>query len=301
MKIVYPIVLALLVLVLFAVFYPGSVKSFVQLYPQADALQQDFERFRTKSLQQVPIDGHTWNYLATGSGKETLLFLHGMGGAYDIWWQQIEALQDSYRILAPTYPAVSTMQALAEGIIAILDQEKITEVHLIGSSLGGDLAQYLAAYYPERVKSAVFGNTFVADRAFRDMATPMFAPLRWAPEWLIRYQFRKGVHAQHFPASGDSDFLRAYLLEQGYGAMELAQFKNRALCVLDIYDKRLTKDIPLLIIESDNDPLVPETFRAQVKTTYPGAAVYTFSGAGHFPYLSHPDAYTRVLIEHLNR
>ena len=83
--------------------------------------------------------------------------------------------------------------------------------------------------------------------------------------------------------------------------MELAQFKNRALCVLDIYDKRLTKDIPLLIIESDNDPLVPETFRAQVKTTYPGAAVYTFSGAGHFPYLSHPDAYTRVLIEHLNR
>lgn len=301
MKIVYPIVIALLVLVLFAVFYPGPVKSFVQLYPQTDALQQDFERFRTKSLQQVPIDGHTWNYLATGSGEETLLFLHGMGGAYDIWWQQIEALQDSYRILAPTYPAVSTMQALAEGIIAILDQEKITEVHLIGSSLGGDIAQYLAAYYPERVKSAVFGNTFVADRAFRDMAAPMFAPLRWAPEWLIRYQFRKGVHSQHYPASGNSDFLRAYLLEQGYGAMEITQFKNRALCVLDIYDKRLTKDIPLLIIESDNDPLVPETFSAQVKTTYPGAAVYTFSGAGHFPYLSHPDTYTRVLIEHLNR
>ena len=301
MKMMFRVLVVLVLVLLLATFYPGPTRTFDQLYPQSSSIKEDFERFRTQPLQQIKAGENTWSYLATGSGAETLLFLHGMGGAYDIWWQQIEALQDSYRILAPTYPAVSTMEALAEGVIGILNQEGVSEVHLIGSSLGGDLAQYLAAYYPERVKSAVFGNTFVADRSFRDMAAPMFAPLRWAPEWLIRYQFRKGVQSQHYPASGNSDFLRAYLLEQGYGAMEIAQFKNRALCVLDIYDKRLTKDIPLLIIESDNDPLVPEPFRAQVKTTYPGAAVYTFSGAGHFPYLSHPDTYTRVLIEHLNR
>ena len=299
---IFRVLLFLPVLILFlAFFYRGPVKTFDQLYPHSDALKAAFEQFRALPLQQIEQGGYDWPYLALGKGNETVLFLHGMGGSYDIWWQQITALQDSYRIIAPTYPPVSTMEALAAGVIAILDRENISEVHLVGSSLGGDLAQYLAAYYPERVKSALFGNTFVADTDFKAVVTPMFAPLRWAPEWLIRYQFRKGILAQHYPASGQSEFLRAYLLEQGYGAMGVDQFRNRAWCVLDIYEKRLSKDIPLQIIESDNDPLVPEKFREQLKATYPGAGVYTFSGAGHFPYLSHPDTYNQILLDHLRR
>ncbi len=176
---IFRVLLFLPVLILFlAFFYRGPIKTFDQLYPYSDALKAAFEEFRALPLQQIEHGGYDWPYLALGKGNETVLFLHGMGGSYDIWWQQITALKDSFRIIAPTYPPVSTMEALAAGIIAILDREGLEEVHLVGSSLGGDLAQYLAAYYPERVKSALFGNTFVADTDFKAAVTPMFAPLR---------------------------------------------------------------------------------------------------------------------------
>ncbi len=299
---VIKIILALSITLILTFFgLPNPRKNFEALYPKQDNISDNFNKFREIPLQSLQVNQEIWNYLSVGQGKECILFLHGMGGAYDIWWQQIVALKDSFRIIAPTYPAVNTMSGLAEGILAILAKENQSRVHVIGSSLGGDLAQYLCAYHPEIVKSAVFGNTFVPDSEFKAVAEPMFASLKWAPGWLSMYVFRKGIRETHYPASGNSDFLLAYLLEQGYGAMSASQFSNRAWCVLDIYDKRLSIDIPLLIIESDNDPLVPLPFREKLKDTYPGAAVYTFSGAGHFPYLSHPDLYTQIIKEHLRR
>lgn len=301
MKIIRLMLLFLLLALLLFFYFPNPKRGFRQLYPKQDAPLQAFEKFRSNPLKSIQQGDYNWLYLATGQGQEAILFLHGMGGAYDIWWQQINAFKDSFRIIAPTYPTVETMKDLAAGIQAILASEELNEVHVIGSSLGGDLAQYIAAYHPELVKSAVFGNTFVAEPGFKALAEPMFAPLKWAPEWLSMYIFRKGVRETHYPASQNSVFLKAYLLEQGYGAMSGQQFASRALCVLDIYPKRLSKDIPVLIIEADNDPLVPENFRAKVRETYPGADIHTFSQTGHFPYLSHPDAYNEVIREHLRR
>jgi len=53
--------------------------------------------------------------------------------------------------------------------------------------------------------------------------------------------------------------------------------------------------IPVMIIESDNDPLVAPILRAELKTTYPSAIVHTFTGAGHFPYLNRAEEYNRIL------
>lgn len=56
-----------------------------------------------------------------------------------------------------------------------------------------------------------------------------------------------------------------------------------------------------MIIESDNDPLVEPELRAQLKKTYPGAAVHTLHQVGHFPYLNEPVNYTHFLLEFLER
>lgn len=50
-----------------------------------------------------------------------------------------------------------------------------------------------------------------------------------------------------------------------------------------------------MIIEADNDPLVEESLREQLKATYPSAQVHTLRGVGHFPYLNEPEAYTALL------
>src|SRR3990172_1352934 len=113
--------------------------------------------------QHLAVNGVDWEYLALGEGDRTILFLHGLAGAFDIWWQQIEALKDRYRVISPTYPAVSCLQELAQGMLAILDEQGVNKAAVVGSSLGGYLAQYMVAVFPERVERAVFGNTY-ADR-----------------------------------------------------------------------------------------------------------------------------------------
>jgi pimeloyl-ACP methyl ester carboxylesterase len=48
---------------------------------------------------------------------------------------------------------------------------------------------------------------------------------------------------------------------------------------------------------SDNDPLVAPVLRLELKTIYPSALVYTFTGAGHFPYLIRAEEYARIIDE----
>jgi len=53
--------------------------------------------------------------------------------------------------------------------------------------------------------------------------------------------------------------------------------------------------IPLMIIESDNDPLIEPALREALRKTYSTVSVYTFQQAGHFPYLNRDQEYTDVL------
>lgn len=81
--------------------------------------------------------------------------------------------------------------------------------------------------------------------------------------------------------------------------MSKAQLVGRYYCVIEKFVTP-TPTIPVMIIESDNDPLVELTLREQLKATYPDATVYTFSGAGHFPYLNHAQEYIQLLVDFLS-
>ena len=82
-------VLALLVAVLYLI--PVPKKDFSQLYKGEEEIQNSLMAFRQIPTKQLEHNGAGWKYISTGSGNRHLLFLHGMGGAYDIWWQQINA------------------------------------------------------------------------------------------------------------------------------------------------------------------------------------------------------------------
>ena len=81
------------------------------------------------------------------------------------------------------------------------------------------------------------------------------------------------------------------------GRMSKAQVVGRYRCVVQPYvaPNIQALGIPVMIIESDNDPLVEPALREALKTTYSSASVYTFHNAGHFPYLNHAAEYTDLL------
>ncbi|MEN8245954.1 MAG: alpha/beta hydrolase [Thermodesulfobacteriota bacterium] len=289
-----------LIFVLAALYwFPLPGKSFHQLYANVDDGQRSaLQAFRLENqLKCIHVKGSKWNYLSTGVGGRTIVFLHGMGGGFDIWFQQIDHFKTSYRIISMTYPPVSSLAELSEGVMAILDREKIDRTHIVGSSLGGYVAQYLVKSHPGRIEKAVFANTFPPNRIHAEKAGKMKFILPLLPEWMVMRNLRKTTAKAIYPASGHSELVRAYMLEQSHGMMEKAQFVGRFRCVLDCFEPpnldRL--NIPALIIEADNDPLVEKDLREMLKTTYPSAPIETFRQMGHFPYLNAPEDYNRIL------
>lgn len=275
--------------------WPVPQRHFRELYAGNSAVQLSLQAFRKKPLHRLSIDGHDWTYYRAGQGPRTLLFLHGMGGANDIWWQQIEALQKDFQVVAVTYPPVSSLEGMSRAIDQILTAEGIDRVTVIGSSLGGYLAQYLATHFPQRVEAAVFANTFPPNDILAERNRTLGRLLPLLPEWLVLHSFRNNIREVVVPAAEGSPLVEAYLLEQGFGKMSKAQFYARFRCVVDRFETAVPDSLPILLIESDNDPLIDPELRNMLRKTYPQAKVHTFQGKGHFPYLNAGKAYTEVL------
>jgi maspardin len=275
--------------------------SFARLYAAVDPVTTaSLQRFRqTYPARQIKVNDLSWTYLVMGQGEQTILFLHGLAGSYDIWWQQLLALGERCRLVAVTYAPADSLAAMAAGILAILDTEGVERVSVVGSSLGGYLAQYLAATHPERLERMVLANTFPPNEIIAETYRLPVACLPYAPEWLVMAVMRGSYRRTIYPTSGNSELVLAFLREKSYGGMSKADILGRYQAVTEPFTPAATASLgmPVLIIEADNDPLVPPGLRHKLRLTYPDAAVHVLSEAGHFPYLNQPDTYTRILAE----
>jgi pimeloyl-ACP methyl ester carboxylesterase len=289
----------ILILVLAVVYlYPAPVKSFDELYANVDVETVDsLATFRqAHPVRTLDVRGVKWTYLSLGEGPETILFLHGMTGAYDIWWQQMEALQDEYRVIAVTYPAVDSLEGMEQGVMAVLEAEDVEHFYVVGTSLGGYFAQYLVTHHPHDIWGVVFANTFPPNDIIAENNRTIGTLLPYLPEWLVMNVLSGSMRESVYPASDYSELVLAFGLEQTYGRMSKAQVVGRFHCVVEPFEApdMAVLSTPVMIIEADNDPLVEAALRGQLKETYPTAKVVTLSN-GHFPYLSMPGEYTSYL------
>ncbi len=101
-----------------------------------------------------------YNFCIDGAG-EPILLLHGFSGDCSTWNLIVSQLRDNYQLIAldllghgasdkPHEPTYYQMDLVAADIIELLDQLSISRVHLLGYSMGGRLALYLALHYAER-------------------------------------------------------------------------------------------------------------------------------------------------------
>ncbi|HSM54849.1 MAG TPA: 2-succinyl-6-hydroxy-2,4-cyclohexadiene-1-carboxylate synthase [Candidatus Sulfomarinibacteraceae bacterium] len=105
---------------------------------------------------------HTYHYRVAGNGPP-LLLLHGFTGSSNNWAGLMDALGSEYTLIALDLPGhgrtmdrdplpdeAYTMPAVARDIAALLEHLGLASVHLLGYSMGGRLALYLALKHPER-------------------------------------------------------------------------------------------------------------------------------------------------------
>lgn len=293
------LILAAVIVVLYII--PAPKRKFSRLFADNIPLAHKLYNFRTRPLSFIIVDGIRWEYYSGGQGKQTVLFIHGMAGAYDIWLNQILEFEKDYKILTFTLPKqIASLEKTSNGIRAILDKENINKVMVVGTSMGGYLAQYLVQTVPERIEKAVFGNTFPPNRLLVKVNKAKRKYLPLLPEIIIWNFVQKEMEQKLLPAGNNDKVLMSFLHGLPFNKK---QFFNRYDIVVEWFEAAsetpALKAIPKLIIESDNDPLIPILLRAKLRNTYPEAQVYTFHLEGHFPYLNAMKGYNEVLREFL--
>jgi pimeloyl-ACP methyl ester carboxylesterase len=114
---------------------------------------------------QVEIGGGQANYVDIGSGDgAAAVFVHGLGGQWQNWLENIPRLATKRRVIAVDLPGFGrselpreevTISGYGRFVRALLDHLEIEHAHLIGNSMGGFVASELAIQFPERVERLV--------------------------------------------------------------------------------------------------------------------------------------------------
>ncbi|MGW3645241.1 alpha/beta fold hydrolase [Streptomyces sp. NPDC000878] len=112
-------------------------------------------------------DGTSIYYERHGTGP-AILFVHGSGGHHAAWWQQVASLREEFTVVtvdlrgfgkSDSSMAEFDGQDFPGDVVAVLDQEDLTDAMLVGQSIGSVAALRAGLLRPERVGSVVLGHS----------------------------------------------------------------------------------------------------------------------------------------------
>ncbi|MFE4703208.1 alpha/beta fold hydrolase [Streptomyces sp. NPDC056738] len=112
-------------------------------------------------------DGTSLYYERHGSGP-VILFVHGSGGNHAAWWQQVAALREEFTVVTLDLRGFgksdSAMpefdgQDFPGDVLAVLEAEDLTDVMLVGQSIGSVAALRAGLLRPDRVGAVVLGHS----------------------------------------------------------------------------------------------------------------------------------------------
>jgi pimeloyl-ACP methyl ester carboxylesterase len=268
------------------------------------------KRFRsTHPHKHLIVDDTNWEYISCGQGKEALLLLTGGTGIGEAMEFVFTPLETKYQMVSPTYPSVTTMGELADGIIRILETEGIDRFNILGQSFGGILAQVIAHKYPDKVNKLILSHTTTTsppvDQAIKAENLKKIEKkekiLSFLPFWIFCL-IAKWKISKLIPTNMEErEFWDAYFHEM------LSNMKKEALaslsrCMIDFgYNYTFSRDDlanwpgKILILESDDDLFFNPSERKVLKELYPQAQVHTFHGTGHLTLIANREEFLSII------
>lgn len=237
----------------------------------------------------------------------TLLLIHGFPLDASSWSDQVEALADVAKVMAPDLrgfgndtrelPKAMTMEAHAQDLKELLDERGVDRVVLCGLSMGGYVALAFLERWPERVAALVLANT---------KATADDAEARKGREQSAVSAMEKGmaVMARAMAPKLLTEASRSdhpELLER-VEAMIACQLPEAAAASARGMALRKDKlqwmkgmNIPLLVITSDADALMPLPTSEAMAQAVPNSTLVVLSDAGHLSNVERPEAFNATI------
>lgn len=256
-------------------------------------------------------DGTRLAYEDSGGDGPVILLSHGFTITLRMWDPTAVALADAgWRVVTwdlrghgatvtPDDPAASTLEAVVEDLVALLDHLGVDRAVLGGLSFGGYLSLATWCRHPERVSALVLADCgpgyrrAEARQAWNDMVATRADAIEAGGLDVLRGD----------PSAGSSDAVRAQVgLDRHQSAEALVRAVRGFLVQHDgLVMERLDRvDVPTLVIVGANDE--PFLNGSEVMATkIPGAQLVVVTDAGHVANLDQPDAFNRTVVGFLGR
>lgn len=244
-------------------------------------------------------------YTDAGRGPAVVL-LHGFPFDRSMWRGQVERLSADFRVIAPDFrghggttvtDGPSTMEELAEDVVALLDELNVSRAVVCGLSMGGYVALALYRAHPSRVRALVLADTRAkadtedarrtreenARRALAEGMSPIVDAM--LPKLLSE---RARV--------GEPDVVaRVREMMLGIspeGAAAALRGMARRRDQTDILSKI---EVPVLVVVGSEDAVTPPSEAEAMHALIEGSRLRVIEGAGHVSNVERPEEFDRAL------
>jgi pimeloyl-ACP methyl ester carboxylesterase len=267
--------------------------------------------------------GTTVHYAEMGPSPDeqdplALVFVHGLGGCWQNWLENIPHFARRHRVLALDLPGFGS-SPVPDWEISIphygrllhdfCDAVGVRDCAVIGNSMGGFVAAEAAISQPDRFEKFVLVSAAgVSSARLRRGPTAVMARMLGAATPLLfttqtRVFRRRRARAVFFRGIFDKPAaLRPELVWEFFQGGERAESFVEALSSLagyDILDRLEEVEVPTLIVWGRQDHVVPPADANEYARRIAGARLEVFDRCGHVPMAERPVRFNRLLEEFL--
>lgn len=238
-----------------------------------------------------------YQYIDEGKG-EVLLLLHGLFGALSNWETVVDHFSKNYRVVIPLLPIYEMpikkagLEGLNTFVKGFVDSKGLTDITLIGNSLGGHVALLYALDNQSKIKRLILtGSSGLFENAMGGSY-----PKRGSYEYIkerVEYTFynpntaTKELIEEVFETTKSiPKCLRIVAIAKS------AQRNNMAEVIPEI-------NVPVLLIWGLNDTITPPSVAHEFERLLPNAKLRFIDKCCHAPMMEHPEYFNELMDEFL--
>lgn len=241
-----------------------------------------------------------WRYRRTpGTDSLPTLLLPGIQGGGDVFYELALRIGDTVPLIVASASDIEDVDAMVDSTLQFLDALGFTRINLLGSSLGGYLAQAVALAQPGRINQLIIANGFYDPAPFQKSLPPVSVLASTPAAGLVE----KGLKSMLETPDDDPGHVALKTVMQALvGPVQpVENYRSRTLLLASAgaLERPNVPDERVMVIDDDRDPMMPAAMRNALRERYAQAEQHRIEGGGHLPAIQRPQEFASLVASRL--